>query len=123
VKVSKGESSLFVRLKVMIAGLLPFPVWALLYPFNQCAKYVTGSDGNVMGGRIGCFENLEADFRECVEDIGMDSSDLDLPKLNQTKHGEYGAYIGNSLIKRALAAKVKSDMEAFYRAEQRPEKS
>ncbi|MEN8251570.1 MAG: sulfotransferase family 2 domain-containing protein [Bacteroidota bacterium] len=114
-KVHAGKQTFYIKLKVLFAKMLPFSLWALLYPYNSCRGFLVDKDGKLLVNYIGYFENLEKDFSNIVGRLGFDSGLERLSHLNWTSHDEFDSYMRNGILKRILARKVRSDLTLFYR--------
>lgn len=77
--------------------------------FNQL-DYISDNKGNVLMDFIGKFENLENDFRQIMEKIGV--KDYSLLHLNKFEHGDYRNYYTDEDIEKVYKI-YKRDIEYF----------
>lgn len=100
-------------IKVLIAKILPFKIWALVYPYKSNHGYVTDKNDNIIVDYIGKFENLEEDFFIIMDNLNVDYSGHNFPKLNTSKHKDYNIYYRDKWFKRLIDIKVRKDLKLY----------
>ena len=66
------------------------------------SKYIADKQGNILMDFVGRFENMEADFSEICEKLGIERR---LPHKNRSKHSSYQKYYTDKsyrLVKKAF---------------------
>jgi hypothetical protein len=101
------------RIRIFIARLLPFTLWALVYPFKSNRNHLCDEQGRLIVEHVGKFENLEGDLRDIFRRIGIDLSKDTFPHTNKSSHDSHEKYFKNRLFKYLIDLKLKKDID-FY---------
>jgi len=112
---SKRRRSLSAKMRVTIAKLLPFKVWALIYPYKSNFQFLTDNDNKVIVSEIGFFENLNDDFFEIFTRLDLKFNKEELPKINKSSHDNVEKYFTSffTYLLRLRHPKFEADMK-FY---------
>jgi len=108
------RSTVPLRLKILTSRILPFKIWALVYPYKSNKEYFTGLDERMIVDKIGLFENLNKEFGDIIIQINGNLDISKLPEKNRSSHNQYDNYIKGSLFKYLLNKKIKFDID-FYK--------
>lgn len=79
-------------------------------PGLTCFDFISDGDGNILVDKICRFENLQGDFDDVCEAIGVPQQKL--PHTNKTKRTHYSDYYDDE-IRELVADKFKKDIEYF----------
>ncbi len=102
-----------VKIRIVIARLLPFSLWALLYPFKSNRDHLCDENGRLLVDFIGRFEHMEVDFKAIFTRIGVDLLHDSLPHYNRSSHDRHDVYFKNRRFKYLIDLKLKHDLR-FY---------
>ena len=127
-ELKKKKSKLLIAIKrvvtILAARLMPFPVWALLFPMKRCSSYFTDSTDRVIVDYLGATHRLNSDLIEILDDIGIDASRLDVPRLNTSVHKQPYEYVSKGgFLHKVLSNRFKNDVRLFELVESRYFKS
>ena len=84
--VDQGKAKTKNVARVWMAGILPFWLWALIYPFKDNSFYLLGKNGQILVDYLGRFEQLDKNFVEIFVQLGYPKSSLKLAKKNVTRY-------------------------------------
>jgi hypothetical protein len=104
-----------INLKILSTKLLPFHVWALLYPYNSNLKYLTNEQGNLIVDYVGTSEDLENDFFAIMEKIGVKFEVKELPQINKSSHKNVESYFNNRFFKTLIDLKIRKDLRFYFK--------
>ena len=102
------------KLKIKLAQLLPFHIWALVYPYKSNIEYFFDAKNNLIVDlqNIGLFEDLEENLNEILSRSNI-RLEKEIPHENKSNHGDKDNYFKNPVFKWIINLKVKRDLE-FY---------
>jgi hypothetical protein len=102
------------KLKIKLAQLLPFHIWALVYPYKSNIEYFFDAKNNLIVDlqNIGLFEDLEENLNEILSRSNI-RLEKEIPHENKSLHVGEDEYFNNYIFKRLIDLKVKRDLE-FY---------
>ena len=100
-------------LGVLLAKLLPFQLWAFLYPYRSNCSYIFDDKGNRLVNYIARTEYLDTDIKLIFTKLGFDISNLEIEILNTSKHKDYSLYYKNRLFNKLISKRMKKDIN-FY---------
>ena len=102
------------KLKIKLAQLLPFHIWALVYPYKSNKEYFIDESDNLIVDlkNIGLFENLGDDLKDILFKSRITLKN-EISHENKSNHGDKDNYFKNPVFKWLINLKVKRDLE-FY---------
>ena len=103
------------QVRVLLARILPFKVWAIFYPYTANYKFLADSDLRSVVTFIGRFEHLNTDLQEILRQIGISADVSQLPYANTSKHKTEKSYYGNGSFKKIMTWKMGKDIEFYNR--------
>ena len=117
---SAGDRLRLLRLNVrrafsvLAARLLPFSVWTVFFPMKTCSSYFVDSSGVIIVDYLGATDRLHHDLVAILNDIGLDTSAVEVPKLNKSIHSGAHTYVakGGSLHRR-LSKRYADDLKLY----------
>lgn len=112
-KKNKFNRSLRLFLSVLIAKVLPFEIWAFIYPYRSNLSYITDYDGQVIVKHIGRTESLNDDFHKIMDQLEIQSEHILVGKKNTSSHNEHIQYFKSKWFKNKMYKKMKEDID-FY---------
>ena len=77
---------------------------------NNCTNFITDEGGHNLVDFVGSHENMESDFSEICQRLGIEA---ELPHLNSTNHRNYRSYYTPEL-RNLVAEKFAQDIERFH---------
>ena len=99
---------------ILAARLMPFSIWALLFPMKTSNSYFVDSTNQIIVDYLGATHRLNCDLIAILDEIGIDTSMLDVPRLNISQHKEVNEYVPkNSVLYKLLARRYSDDMILF----------
>ena len=111
---SKLVAASKVGMAIMAARLMPFSVWALFFPMRSCSDYFVDASGQIIVDYLGSTQRLASDLIEILGDIGIDTSQLDVPKLNTSVHRQTHEYVRRgSFLHKLLSRRYENDIRLF----------
>jgi hypothetical protein len=111
--VGNMKPSFALRIRIKIAQLLPFKLWAILYPYKSNLEFLLGDNGDNKVNHIGIFENLPEDLYKILDELHIDRNEVLLPVTNKSNHESFEKYFKSSMFKWIIYWKVKRDLK-FY---------
>ena len=78
--------------------------------FHSMLDYIVDKSGKIAIDFVGRFENLEEDFKQVLQKIGLQN--MSLPRENVTSHSHYSEYYSET-AKQIVAKKFKKDIKIF----------
>jgi hypothetical protein len=69
-------------LRVLVARILPLPLWAALYPFKSSAHFIVDKKGKSAVDEIGDFARFDEEAQRIFSHFGYSIDNLDFPKVN-----------------------------------------
>jgi len=114
----KGSKRIFRRkmgyfFSVLSAKMIPFQIWALLYPYKSSYNYIFDNNGKKLIKYIGRTDNLYGDLIEILNLMGIDISNQELQYLNKSSHKDISHYYNNRLFKYIIYKKIKRDLDLY----------
>ena len=102
------------KLKIKLAQLLPFHIWALVYPYKSNIEYFFDTKNILIVDikNIGLFEDLEENLNEILSRSNI-CLEKEIPHENKSLHLGEDEYFKNPVFKWLINRKVKRDLE-FY---------
>lgn len=108
-----NSNPLPTRIRIWFARLIPFKVWALLYPYKSNVEFLLDEHGKELVTHIGIFENLGEDLKKILQDLQLDIDMTQLPHTNKSKHRNEEQYFNAAWFRKLLMPKIRQDLE-FY---------
>jgi hypothetical protein len=114
----KGEKHKIKRsinyfLTTLFAKVLPFKIWAILYPYRSNLAHLTDHDGALIVKHIGRTEYLNKDFHSIMKSLNIDAKHIQVAKKNTSSHKSYENYFKSVWFKKMMYKKMKLDID-FY---------
>jgi len=100
-------------LSALFAKILPFKIWALLYPYRSNISYLTDYDGNLIVKHIGRTEYLAEDFHSIMKSLNIDTKGIHVGKKNTSNHKTYENYFKSVWFKKKMYKKMKLDIDLY----------
>ena len=99
---------------VLAARLLPLSVWTVFFPMKTCSSYFVDSDGRIIVDYLGATDRLHSDLVAILDDVGLDTSAVEVPNLNKSVHSGAQSYVaeGGSLHRR-LSKRYADDLKLY----------
>ena len=111
-KVAENErKGLKIKLTVMLAKIVPFSLWAILYPIRSNGHFVKDANGQILVDHIGSFENIDRDFHAIFSEMGLKFDSNVLESRNVTDYHKNSNYFSNPLLKWIVFLKVRHDLD------------
>ena len=99
---------------ILAARVLPFSIWAFVFPMKSCSSYFVDASGQIIVDYVGATHRLNGDLVEILNNMAIDSSELDVPRLNTSVHKKPNAYVRNgSFLHRYLLRRYRNDVRLF----------
>lgn len=98
---------------ITIARILPYSLWAVLFPMKKCSNYFLDDSGEVIVDCLGSTERLSEDLREIVTEFGVSPDELDVPHLNKSRRKSSQTNVRPGLLYRYLAWRYAEDMKLY----------
>ena len=112
-KKNKLKRSINYFLTTLFAKVLPFKIWALLYPYRSNLSYLTDYDGTIIVKHIGRTEYLNEDFHSIMKSLHIDTKDIQVGKKNTSNHKTYDNYFKSAWFKKMMYKKMKLDIDLY----------
>lgn len=112
-KGRQHERPLKQKLKIKFTQMMPFKLWALIYPYRPNRIYFLDENENIIVDKIGNFENLSGDLERILLECGLNFDFSKFPHTNKSNHDVESEYFKNKFFSKALSLKLKDDLE-FY---------
>ena len=108
------QRSLGDKLRIKSTEILPFKIWALVYPYKSNKEYFIDESDNLIVDlkNIGLFENLGDDLKDILFKSRITLKN-EISHENKSNHGDKDNYFKNPVFKWLINLKVKRDLE-FY---------
>lgn len=100
-------------LTMFIPKILPFQLWALLYPMKTNLDYVADRKGNRIVKHLGRTEFLDQDFQVILETLGIDQKGIEIQRRNTSSHGQFENYFNNTFFKKIIDRRYRADIELY----------
>ena len=97
----------------LLAKILPFKIWAFIYPYRSNISYVTDFDGKVIVKHIGRTEYLNEDFHKIMNSLNIEAKHIQVGKKNTSSHQSYERYFKSKWFKNKMYVKMKADIELY----------
>lgn len=99
---------------ILAARLLPFSVWAYLFPMKKCSDYFLNNAGRLMVDYLGATRRLNHDLQAILNDLDLDVGAVDVPHLNTSNHESVQKYLQkDGVLYRRLARKYADDLRLY----------
>lgn len=111
--------SVFIRaiktqLSVLIARILPFSIWSLVWPIKRNSKYILDSNNNIRVNYIANTESLSEDIYTILKAIDYPYiENLQLNKTNTSNHKKTDEYFTLRLHRVMFKIKYKKEIQLF----------
>ena len=97
-----------------LAKLLPFSIWALIFPMKRCSDYFLDGSGRIMVNYLGATNRLGADLQSILDSCCLDSIDQSVEHLNRSSHKKAEKYVADGgLIFRYLSKRYEDDIKLY----------
>ena len=100
-------------LSILIAKILPFQLWAFIYPYRSNISYVTDYDGTLIIKHLGRTECLNEDFHAIMNHLNIDATHIQVGNKNTSKHKSYDEYFKNKWFYNKMYLKMKTDIDLY----------
>jgi hypothetical protein len=100
-------------LTVLFAKVLPFKLWALLYPYRSNSSYILDYDGKLIVKNLGRTEFLNEDFHKIMKRLNIDASHIVFDKKNTSSHKNIDQYYNSDWFKKKIYNKMKMDIDIY----------
>ena len=108
-----GVIDLGTALRVLVARILPLPLWAALYPFKSSAHFIVDEKGKSAVHEIGDFARFDEEAQRIFSQFGYSRDFLDFPKVNVSTYDK--DIPSSKLLDRIVTFKMPLD-KAMYSA-------
>jgi hypothetical protein len=112
-KKNKLKRSTNYFLTTLFSKVLPFKIWALLYPYRSNLSYLTDYDGTLIVKHIGRTEYLNEDFHSILNSLNIDANHIHVGKKNTSSHKTYDNYFKSLWFKKKMYKKMKLDIDLY----------
>lgn len=75
------KTTIFLEIKIIIAKLLPFWLWCLIYPLKKTSYFIKSKDNSVLVDYLVDYQNLNETLPMVMEEIGLKISSK-IPSIN-----------------------------------------
>jgi sulfotransferase famil protein len=99
------------KAKSIIANVLPFKIWSVLYPYKSNFEYITDNNGRIIVDYIGRTEFLEVDLNIILKLIGIKKEEVIFPKLNSSGSRDFEKYFRSKWHKKLIDFKIRKDIK------------
>jgi hypothetical protein len=115
----KGNNKRYLRIAKdfitkLIPKMLPFKIWALIYPMKSNMKYIFDRDGKKLVKYIGRTEYLEEDLVQILQHLNIVENHIDVKHINRSNHKEYEKYFGKDCMSYLIKLKYNREY-VFYK--------
>lgn len=117
--INPRKRGLIHNLRYMSARILPFKIWALVYPYKPNKEFFLDNKNEIIVQHIGLFENLNRDLVQIFRKLYLDFDVSKLRKMNKSKHEAVNTYFKNKFFARLINIKVREDLNFYKSLEQR----
>jgi hypothetical protein len=98
---------------VLMARLLPFQIWAFLYPYRSNYDYIFDDKGNRLVPFVARTEYLESDLKLIFSKLDIEISKFELGISNTSNHRHYLKYYENKLFNKLISKRMKKDNDLY----------
>lgn len=96
------------------AKLLPFSVWAAIFPMKKCSSYFLDDSGRIVVDFLGATHRLNEDLNSILADAGIEAEKESVPHINQSVHDRTKDYlVRDGFLYRYLCRRYATDLELF----------
>ena len=113
--VNPKKRGLIHKLKYLSAKILPFKVWALVYPYKSNKEFFVDDENKIIVTQIGLFENLNMDLEKILKKLNLNLDVSKLKEINKSNHESVDTYFKNGLFRKLINIKIKEDLK-FYKS-------
>ena len=101
-------------ISIISAKVLPFTIWAFLFPMKKCSHYFLDSSGRVMVDYLGATDRLEVDLVAILEKFGISVGDQIVPHVNKSSYKRDYKYVkSGGLLEKYLANRYRADLSLY----------
>jgi hypothetical protein len=112
-KKNRFKRMISYLLTVLIAKILPFKIWALIYPYRSNSSYILDYDGKLIVKNLGRTEKLNEDFHKIMKNLNIDASHITVGKKNTSSHKNYNQYYKSKWFKKRMYNKMRTDIDIY----------
>ena len=89
VRTAKSKWALASKrvIAILMARILPFPVWSRIYPMKRCSDYFLDDSGALIVKYLGNTNRLANDLKQILRMEGIEIAEVEVPHLNRSNHG------------------------------------
>ena len=114
----KGEKNNFKRrlgfiISSISAKILPFKLWALMYPYKSNISYISDNHGKIIVDHVGRTDHLNKYFHIIMSRLNIDSEKIKVGKKNISNHKPYELYFKSEWFKKIIYKKMKDDIDLY----------
>ena len=114
---TKGPKRAVVTIRsiggILMARVLPFSLWARLWPMKQCSQYFHDENGNLLVDYLGLTNRLDKDLTRILFRCGVAGmNEREVPHVNKSVHQNPDTYFSPSL-NRYVEKKYAGDVALF----------
>jgi hypothetical protein len=110
---NEGVINIGTAMRVLFARIMPLPLWALIYPFKNNARFITDSDGNLAVDLIGDFARFDEESARLFEEFGYSSEQLRFPMDNVSSYDKKAPVSG--YMRWVISLKMSHDQMIYDR--------
>ena len=107
------------NLRYLSAKILPFSIWALVYPYKSNKEFFVDDKNETIVQHIGLFESLNKDFEQILRNLDLNFDIAKIKKLNKSNHALVNTFFKNRFFKKLINLKVREDLEFYNSINQR----
>ena len=111
--INPRKRGLIHNLRYLSAKILPFKIWALVYPYKSNKEFFVDDKNETIVQHIGLFENLNKDFEQILRKLDLNFDVSKLKKINKSNHKDINTYYKNRFFTSLINFKVREDLR-FY---------
>ena len=113
--INPRKRGLIHNLRYLSAKMLPFKIWALVYPYKSNKEFFIDDKSAIIVQYIGLFENLSDDLEKIAKNLNLTFDFSKLKKINKSNHRPVDDYFKNSFFRKLINLKIKEDLK-FYKS-------
>ena len=119
VSINTRKRGLMHNLRYLSAKILPFSIWALVYPYKSNKEFFVDDKNETIVQHIGLFESLNKDFEQILRNLDLNFDIAKIKKLNKSNHALVNTFFKNRFFKKLINLKVREDLEFYNSIKQR----
>lgn len=106
--------ALKTKMTIVLAKLLPFEIWSLLYTYKKNLSYITNNDDRIIINYICKTENMVEDLAYVFDAIKYNKKhEFQLKRSNSSEHKKADSYFNSEWHKKLFDKKYKKEL-MFY---------